>query len=255
MDAMNYGAVCNDCQPVQWRMVYKLTRQLCALLFPAHCRLCGSATRSDLPLCGGCLADLPWLRSSCHRCAQALPVARQDVPCGHCQQRPPAFDTTTGLFLYRSPVDYLVKRLKFSGELDISRLFAQLLAGKVYDAGLRLPDRLVPVPLHVTRLRERGFNQAGELARHLGRTLEIEVDPRLCRRTRATRPQSLLPAASRRKNLRNAFSASSQLAGEHIAIVDDVMTSGHTCNELAQVLKSAGAGRVDVWVIARGGQR
>ena len=236
-------------------MVYKLTQRLHAMLFPAHCRLCGSATCTELQLCSDCLADLPWLHNSCHRCAQALPVARQNVPCGHCQQRPPAFDTTTALFHYRSPVDYLVKRLKFSSELGISSLFAKLFARKVNEAGLALPDRLVPVPLHATRLRERGFNQAGELVRHLGRALDIEVDPRLCQRTRATRPQSLLPAASRRKNLHNAFSISGTLSGEHIAIFDDVMTSGHTCDELARVLKSAGAGRVDVWVIARAGRR
>ena len=113
---------------------------------------------------------------------------------------------------------------------------------------------MIPVPLHRARLRERGFNQATELARRLDRTLGIRHEPRLCTRHRNTPPQSLLPATARRLNLRNAFSVRGTLPAAHVAIIDDVMTSGHTSDELARTLKRAGADYVEVWVIARAGR-
>ena len=116
-----------------------------------------------------------------------------------------------------------------------------------------LPTQLIPVPLHHTRLRERGFNQATELARRIGRELGIEIGLRCARRHRATQPQSLLSPTARRLNLRHAFSVQDTALAQHVAIVDDVMTTGHTGNELAKVLKQAGVQRVEVWVIARAG--
>jgi ComF family protein len=129
-----------------------------------------------------------------------------------------------------------------------------LLAGKIALRTAPLPELLIPVPLHRMRLRTRGFNQAMELARHLGQRLAVPVDCRICRRDRRTEPQSLTPLRLRRRNLRGAFSVTGELpAGAHVAIIDDVMTTGHTVEELARVLTRAGAGRVEVWVIARSG--
>jgi ComF family protein len=234
-------------------MVYRLPAILLRLLFPGQCRLCGIATRNALQLCPDCRHELPWLETACHRCGQPLPARQEDTTCGRCQHQPPAFDITRALFHYRPPIDYLVKRLKFSDELAIGRLFACLLAEQLAARQTRMPELLLPVPLHRTRRRERGFNQATELARHLGRELGIPVNQRLCRRHRHTQPQSLLPIAARRKNLRRAFSISGKLPATHVAIVDDVMTTGHTAGELARVLKQAGADIVEVWVIARAG--
>ena len=230
-----------------------LTGWFDTLLFPPRCRLCGAAPAADTSLCQACLADLPWLESCCWRCARPLPAGGDPWLCGTCLKRPPVFDTATALLHYRAPADYLIQRLKFSGELALAPLLARLLAGKIADRSAALPDLLIPVPLHRTRLRERGFNQATELARHLGRRLAVPVGHRLCRRDRHTLPQSLTPPRLRRRNLRGAFSVAGELSTSHVAIVDDVMTTGHTADELAGVLLRAGAEYVEVWVIARSG--
>ena len=234
-------------------MVYKYTQWLQSLLFPPQCRLCGIATGTALRLCSRCLAESPWIRNACTQCSAPLPAEAPNNRCGHCQKLPPAFDTTTALFHYQPPVDYLIKRLKFARELGIVPLLAALLSARLATRAAALPSLLVPVPLHRTRLRERGFNQAAELARRVGRELGIRSNHRLCRRTRNTQPQSLLSPNARRLNLRKAFSIQGRDIARHIAIVDDVMTTGHTSNELARVLKQAGAERVEVWVIARAG--
>jgi len=236
-------------------MVYNCARWLQTRLFPWHCRLCDAAIGHGPGLCQACREELPWLGNHCARCAAPLPPAREvDMPCGRCQRRPPAFDAATALFHYHPPVDHLVRRLKFSRELGLGALLGGLLAQRLACRTSSMPGLLIPVPLHRTRLRERGFNQATELARVLGRTLGIPHDPGLCLRHRNTRPQSLLPATARRLNLRNAFSVSGRLPVTHVAIVDDVMTSGHTGDELARTLKRAGAEHVELWVIARAGR-
>lgn len=234
-------------------MVYNYREWLSLILFPSQCRLCGVATGTALKLCPRCLADSPWIRNACQQCSAPLPAHAGDNHCGHCQKRPPAFDTTTALFHYRPPVDYLIKQLKFANELAIIPLLSALLSARLTTRAAPLPSLLVPVPLHQIRLRERGFNQATELARRVGRELGIRSDHRLCTRNRDTRPQSLLSPNARRLNLRNAFSVQPQQVAGHIAIIDDVMTTGHTSNELARVLKQAGAEKIEVWVIARAG--
>jgi ComF family protein len=174
--------------------------------------------------------------------------------CGACLKRSPGFDAATAPLHYRAPADYLIQRLKFSGDLAIAPLLADMLAEKIAARNTPLPDILIPVPLHRTRLQERGFNQATELARRLGRRLALPVDHRRCRRDRNTRPQSLTPTGLRRRNLRGAFSVIGELPVDaRVAIVDDVMTTGHTAEELARVLRHAGAARVEVWIVARSG--
>ena len=226
---------------------------LLSLLFPGRCRLCGTAVQPPLNLCPQCLEDLPWLNSGCVRCGLPLPATSGALHCGRCQQQAPGFDRTLAAFHYQPPIDYLVKRLKFSGELALCPFFSRLLAERVSAQAAPLPDLILPVPLHHTRLRERGFNQSTELARRLGRSLDIQVDNRLCTRTRSTHPQSLLPRAERRKNMRGAFRVNRTLAASRVAIIDDVMTTGLTCCELARTLKQAGAEHVEVWVVARAG--
>ncbi len=231
-----------------------LAGRLLSRVLPPHCRLCGAPVRQELPLCTGCHRDLPWSRQACRQCGRQLPGPVQAGRCGHCQQNPPAFATTTAALRYQSPVDYLVQRLKFSGELALAPLLAALLSETPGICETPLPERLIPVPLHRSRLRERGFNQATEIARALGRRLELPVDRRLCRRIRRTGTQSLLPAGSRRHNVRNAFALNGTPRARHVAIIDDVMTSGHTANELARVLQGAGVEIIEVWVVARAGR-
>lgn len=237
-----------------WRGLQRGIARLDALLYPPRCRLCGATTAVSDGLCSGCLADLPWLVDGCPRCARPLPQGCTTVLCGACLKNPPAFDVATAPLRYRAPLDYLIQRLKFSGELALAPLLARRVAERINDRGTALPELLIPVPLHRARLRERGFNQATELARHIGRWLEIPVERNLCRRNRNTPPQSLTPLAARRRNLHGAFRLEGRLRVRHVAIIDDVLTSGHTASELASVIRRAGARFIEVWVVARSGR-
>ncbi|MDT4331671.1 ComF family protein [Methylomonas sp. MS20] len=221
------------------------------LLLPPRCVLCGAPGHAGLDLCAGCLDDLPRNVSCCYRCGEPF-EASQPRPqlCGRCLSKMPAFDETYAPFLYRSHLRYLVSRLKFQRDYKNARVLAGLLAAHAGTQAER-PECLIPVPLHRGRYRERGFNQAMEIARHLSNELKIPLDSRSCQRVRDTGHQIALPAKQRRKNLRNAFRATRPLPYRHVAIVDDVMTTGATVAALATALKRAGVGRVDVWVCAR----
>lgn len=224
-------------------------------LWPGQCRLCRASLPFGESLCEGCHADLPWNRTACGRCATPLPSGDGARECGRCQRRTPPYSQTVSLFRYESPVDHLVIQLKFHRELALARLFGELLTARLDGKpGVDLaPDVLVPVPLHRARLRERGYNQALEIARVVGSALSIPVDINGVQRTRHTRAQSDLSLAERRKNLHGAFDARRDYRGLRVAIVDDVMTSGTTVEALAKCLRKAGATEIHVWVAARAG--
>ncbi|MBI5451589.1 MAG: ComF family protein [Gammaproteobacteria bacterium] len=218
-------------------------------ILPGACLLCGVRCQGGSGLCPGCAADLPRLPATrCRVCAAPLPHAGV---CGVCQQRPPAYDRCVAALEYRFPADQLIQQLKFQRRLVVAEALGELLADTVAGQYRTLPDCVLPVPLHRARLRERGFNQALELARPLLRRFGIVPDLEGCSRVRATTEQAGLPAALRQHNLRRAFKVHRSYRGRHVAIIDDVMTTGHTVNELARVLRAAGAQRIDVWVAAR----
>jgi len=233
-------------------MVYQWLENGLSALYPPTCLLCGSDGAPGRDLCPGCASDLPQNRNPCPRCAEPLPP---DAPagslCGGCLRSPPAFDACRAPYLYAPPVDWLIGRLKFQGRLVSGRLLAALLADDLARGDGPLPELIVPMPLHARRLRERGFNQAAELARPLGRRLGIAVALDGVRRVRAGAPQSSLAKTHRRANIRGAFALTGPLSAAHVAIVDDVLTTGASADELARTLKQGGADRVDVWVLAR----
>lgn len=222
-----------------------------ALLAPA-CVLCG-VEAAGARLCDDCLGLLARNDTACARCAQPLPIA---APlCGHCLQRAPSFDAAWAGYLYQSPFDHLVQRLKFNAALAVARGllpdWSRALRAHLAARTSAPPQALVPIPLHLSRLRKRGYNQALELARDLGRELAIPVWPQGLTRVRATAPMPGMGLASRRRNIRDAFALGAAPLPARIALVDDVMTSGATLNEAAKVLKRAGAEWVEVWVLAR----
>ncbi len=235
-------------------MVYKWLNKLQYALFPLRCHLCGAPGDRRQDLCHGCRADLPWRHIGCSQCAAPLPVAAEGQRCARCQQISPHFDRVIAPFHYIPPLDYLILRLKFQRDLAQARLLGELLAVYLRAQGGDWPDVVLPVPLHRKRLAERGFNQSLELGRILQRELPVRLDYRLARRVKHTETQSLLPANRRARNLRNAFVLVEHSPPPHVAILDDVMTTGATVNELARVLKQAGVRRVDVWVVARAGR-
>jgi ComF family protein len=210
------------------------------------CLLCLARSHAGL-LCAGCAADLPRLPADgCPRCARP---GTGGHPCGPCLIRPPAFDAARAVYRFAFPVDVLIHRLKYHADLAVAAWLAERMA-EGWSAAPR-PDLLVPMPLHPRRLRERGFNQSALLAHHLGRRLGIRVDLDACRRVRDTPPQVGLPLAARRKNIRDAFACAADLGDRRVALVDDVLTSGASLDELARTVRRAGAAEVDAWVAAR----
>lgn len=213
---------------------------------PHACLLCGGRTRSA-SLCPACAADLPRLpHARCPQCAQPTPTG--DL-CGACLRHPPAFDAAQAVAAYAFPLDALIRHCKYQGAVELSALFARELASCVW--GSEPVDLLIPMPLHPRRLGERGFNQAVEITRRLGRHLQLPWQADACARLRNTPPQAGLDLKARRRNLRGAFQCERDLSGRHVALVDDVMTSGTSLHELARAAKKAGAARVSVWVVAR----
>lgn len=223
-------------------------RRLAGWLWPPRCLLCGEPGLDGRDLCRGCAAALPWNRSACLRCA--LPLSTTEPACGFCLRHPPPVDEAHAALVYGFPVDRLLPRLKFHADLACARLLAQLMVEAF--AGLPRPDALVPLPLHRARLRSRGYDQALELARPLAQAFGLPLLDRALIRRRATPAQSRLDAAARRRNLRGAFAADPAIAlPPHVAIVDDVVTTGATLHAAARALRRAGAQRVDAWVCAR----
>jgi ComF family protein len=145
----------------------------------------------------------------------------------------------------------MIQRFKFGGKLAVARLLGQLMDDAIRDSAIDLPGMIIPVPLHGTRLRDRGFNQSRELARYVGKRLGIPLNIQSVSRFKATPPQMGLPAKDRRKNIRGAFAVNGTIEATHVALVDDVVTTGATVGELARVLKLNGVERVDVWAVAR----
>jgi ComF family protein len=221
-------------------------------LYPATCVICGQPGAGDQDLCSGCRAALPFLLPACRRCAAPLPESALGAGlCGECQRHPPAFHAAFALLRYDTPTDHLIQRLKFGGRLQYARLLGELMAERLARRHQAPPQALIPVPLHPTRQRQRGFNQAMELARPISRQLGVPVVTNLCLRARATAAQSGLAARERRANLRDAFSLTGAPRYDHVALVDDVMTTGNTVDELARLLGRAGVSIVEVWSAAR----
>jgi len=219
-------------------------------LWPPTCLVCGQAAERDQDCCGSCHADLPIARGGCRRCALVLPEFVE--LCGRCQQKLPPFQRAWAAFPFQPPIDSLIRRFKFEGSLTAGRVLAELAAERFALQRADRPQLLVPVPLNWRRLWRRGFNQSELICRDLSRQLDGLPWARLLQRTRATPRQSDLPADKRGGNVRGAFAVREMPTGlKHVALVDDVMTTGATLAECARVLKRAGVARVDVWVLAR----
>ncbi len=211
-------------------------------LLRPHCLLCGTGEAENLGICQPCLNDLPWhSASSCPQCG----LASNGLTCGACLSQAPHYDATHAVFTYAYPIDVMLQRFKYAEMLNHGHTFGQLLAQSTANRDV---DMIIPMPMHLTRIQERGFNQALEIARQLDKN---KLDTHSAIRQKLTPPQASLPLKERVKNIKGAFAVNADLTGKRIAIVDDVMTSGASLNELAKALKNAGASHVECWVIAR----
>jgi ComF family protein len=225
-------------------MLAKFGRRIGRMLFSGSCYLCRGAA-ADI-LCTQCDADLPRLSGEfCPRCALASPAG---AVCGRCLTQEPRYDATVAALAYGFPADVLVQALKFRGELALAPFLGELFSKCI---SARSVDCVIPVPLSVERLRGRGYNQSLEIARHVARATGTRLAAELCERRRDTPAQMDLPLEEREKNVRGAFHCPRLVGGASVAVLDDVMTTGATLDEMAATLKRAGAARVENWVITR----
>jgi len=223
-----------------------------------RCLICAAQLHSGRRLCHDCEAALPWLPPGCLRCGrrdESLAPGRS--VCDHCQQSPPDFDRCLALFEYRPPASVLISRFKYRHALAEGHALGQLLNegfGRHYsDSGEIEPDCLLPVPLHHWRLRQRGFNQAVLLARQIARSRHITLDLHSVYRARHHRAQQGQNRRQRQQNVSSLFQLSTRHQLQHyrhIAIIDDVVTTGATGNALARTLRQASDARIDLWCLA-----
>lgn len=217
------------------------------LFFPRICLICQAHTPHPTHLCKACESELPILPEGCLKCADTHPST-------HCEHGNPPFDRTFAYFSYEGQIAKLITGFKFHSAFPATHLFSlALLTGiqsKWYQAR-PLPTRLIPLPLHPNRLKKRGFNQALEIARPLARALPLTLDTQTLIRLKDTAPQSELANAQRAINVAQAFAATRRLDGEHLALLDDVMTTGQTLTAAASALRAAGASTIDLWCVAR----
>jgi len=237
-----------DCQPLCARQVYIWLNS------DQTCLLCDETTGSRKSVCDACETDLPWLGDQCDHCALPMPLSH--LTCTSCSINPPTFSEVVAGWLYDFPIDSLVTRFKHQGKWPLGRLLAEMYAEFLqyrFNEGLQRPDFLLPVPMANKRLRERGYNQAQMLADWLGASLQLSVQSRLLKRVKETPAQQGLDARARRSNLLDAFELmdSQTVADKHIALIDDVLTTGSTADVIAKTLRQAGARQVDVYCLAR----
>lgn len=235
-------------------MITQLFNTALKSVLPYHCLVCNTLSDLDKDICKACWLSLPWMLSSCKQCGRGLDIAHTGpLYCGECLKNPPAYDNTITPLIYQDSVISLITKLKFYSNFAAARLFAEFLAERVLTrySPCELPSLLIPVPLHPKRLFRRGYNQASLVAKHLSKLTNIPFNPSFCHRVRHTLPQSKTSANSRRANMTEAFQMLKPCQATHIAIIDDVMTTGATVGTLSQLLKGHGVQAVSVWCVAR----
>lgn len=226
-------------------------------IYPRVCLHCNDVGHDGMDLCQRCFIKLPWSKYTCQRCALPLPNSNSII-CGACVNRDLHFDYASTVFQFDGFIRDAIYQFKFNQKLNQGKLLAQLLLQFIVTEKIEIPELIIPVPLHKKRMRQRGYNQALEIARIINKELVSEYGTELnykaVFRNRDTSVQMDLPAKQRHKNVKGAFSVKENLINlknKHVCIIDDVMTTGNTVNEVAACLKQAGADRVGVWCIAR----
>ena len=251
MKLRQYSNAPEGCQPRPLARVYDFCDRAFARIFPPRCLVCLDPGQPPaLDLCPGCQADLARDVPACTGCARPLP--QPDIfLCGECLRRPRAFDAAFAAYRYEFPVDWMVRRRKYGGEIAAARVLGTLLGRVAATAHALHVEALLPVPLHRAREARRGYNQALEIARYAGRELGLPVVHDLLVRHRATTEQADLDAQARRRNVRGAFELLRSTGLSRVAIVDDVLTTGSTVEELARLLKADGVQWIEAWAVAR----
>jgi ComF family protein len=225
--------------------------------FTQYCVLCGEKCITDFALCESCQATLPKIKYSCAKCGAELDYdASFKAICGNCiiNSPPPVITKVIAACKYQSPIDHFILELKFAQKLLYAKILGSILAEHLqqhYNQSDIKPQIIIPIPLHKTRLRKRGFNQALEIAKIVSKQMEIPIDCFSCIRIRNTDPQTILPPGDRRKNIRRAFTTRCHINYKYVAVIDDVITTGSTIQEFCKMLSKNGVEQIDVWCCAK----
>lgn len=211
-----------------------------------HCVFCGKSSPGDI--CPPCDAELPRIACSCRQCGIPL---MHDGLCGDCLIAPPHFSRCIAALRYEPPISHLIGTFKYQGDLSHGRILSQLLIERLRQEGEIAIDALISVPLHWRRRWLRGFNQSEVIADELSRALNLPTQTRWLQKIRGSTPQQHLDIYERQRNLRNAFACKRDLTGLHLAVIDDVVTTGATANVIAKLLRECGAASVQIWTLAR----
>lgn len=229
----------------------QLIKHLYNFIFPPTCTLCKQASKRELELCFACEKNLPFMTFNCTRCAEPLPpTSVNNLTCGSCLKNPPPFDQIKSLFLYQEPIDQWIMQLKFHENLTYAHTFGTLMSNYFGNGNYDF-NCIIPVPLHRSRLKQRGFNQALEIARPISKALHIPLEFKSCIRIKNTDAQSQLSFDARTSNIKKAFAVNKKFKAKSVLVIDDVMTTGNTLQEFCKTLKQNGVEWITVWVCAR----
>jgi ComF family protein len=232
--------------------MYKFFNNIQTLL-PKNCILCGLRSDTTLELCKICYQSLPWLHNACYQCGVHLENMHESIRCRKCIISPPVFDRVCAMFNYDFPLNKIISQLKFKTKLACGKLLGQLLLQQ-YQTWYTLesvPEAILPVPLSSIRLRQRGFNQVLEILRPLILATKFPLLDDVCIRVKNTKPQTSINMKYRKRNLLSAFRLLRPIRYSHIAIVDDVFTTGSTISAVSIILRNVGVQQIDIWCICR----
>ncbi|WP_423202247.1 ComF family protein [Legionella rowbothamii] len=218
-----------------------------SLRLPSICTLCSQFHKSNHAVCERCIEFMPLLGLACRHCATPLADAGSLI-CGSCIKKPPQFEHAYITYKFEEPLRGLLHQFKYHNGLYLHSFLSHLMLNGLPDSNL--PQCLIPVPMHARKIKQRGFNHAAILTRGLAKKLNLPYDLTSCQKILNTAPQASLDKKQRQSNLRHAF-ISKKLPFQHVALVDDLLTTGSTANELALTLKKSGVERVDLWCCAR----
>jgi len=243
---------------IKWLQTLKISdiRNKVTRFIPRHCLFCLEKTHSHSDLCKSCIDSLALNDNCCQRCATPMDhsIQQEIILCGNCLSHHYHYDRVYSPYLYSEELSYLIRKFKYQKKVHFAQILSALFIERTsYLTDFQLPQAIIPVPMHNKRLRQRGFNQALALSRALALHYQLPLNYNSLIRKRYTGLQAGLLAVERQKNVRQAFAVKKPIAYNHIALIDDVMTTGSTANEAAKALKKSGIAQVDVWTIARAG--
>jgi ComF family protein len=230
-------------------MLFNYFNRLQNWLLPPTCIFCNNQGVAGKDICKLCLQQLPRNLGCCNQCGGHL-VSSHQMVCDQCTKNPPLYQRTVAPFVYAGAIKHLILQLKSPNHYSNARLLGNLLAEPLQHR-VELPECIIPVPLHKNRYQERGFNQSTEIARTVAKQLNLHVDLNACIRQRDTPHQIGLSAKQRNNNIKEAFVVPHSLPYQHVAILDDVLTTGATTGEIAKVLTQAGVSHIEIWVCAK----